>query len=143
MKSFLLTGLLIVILLATLGCQQNAASTDNSNIKADMKSYVEPEPSDWVKYTKPIREYMYYRTQAVLNNDINLLWDQYPDLKDNVDPKLGVNIENNQVESLNKSFELLDANYDIESNDRIKVKTINENEVVVLVHGSIIYLRND
>lgn len=38
---------------------------------------------------------------------------------------------------------MLDANYNIESNDRIKVKKINDNEVVVLIHGSIIYLRND
>ena len=38
---------------------------------------------------------------------------------------------------------MLDANYDIESYERIKVKTINENEAIVLVHGSIVYLRND
>jgi hypothetical protein len=86
---------------------------------------------------------MYYKTQAVVNKDINLLWDKYPDLKENIDRKQGVNVETFEVESLNESFDLLDANYNIESYERIKVKTINDNEVIVLVHGSITYLRND
>ena len=144
MKNFLISrSIVVVVLLSLIGCQQNTTLTENLNTNADLEGFVEPEPSDWVKYVKPAREYMYFRTQAVVNKDINILWDKYPDLKDNVDRKQGVNIEKNEVDSLNQSFDLLDANYNIESNERIKVKTINDNEVVVLVHGSIIYLRND
>ena len=144
MKNFLISrSIVVVVLLSLIGCQQNTILTENLNTNADLEGFVEPEPSDWVKYVKPAREYMYFRTQAVVNKDINILWDKYPDLKDNVDRKQGVNIEKNEVDSLNQSFDLLDANYNNESNERIKVKTINDNEVVVLVHGSIIYLRND
>ena len=92
---------------------------------------------------KPVREYMYYRTQAVLNNDIGILWGKYPDLKNNINREQGINVEKYDVESLNRDFDLIDANYNIESYERIKVKTINENEAIVLVHGSIVFLRND
>ncbi|WP_075618603.1 hypothetical protein [Paenisporosarcina indica] len=143
MKNFLIGSLMIVILLSLLGCQQNKTQTENNSVQEGMKGFVEPEPSDWVKYIKPITEYMYYRTQAVVNNDINILWDQYQALKDNIDLKQGINVEKYEVESLNESFELIDANFNIESNGRIKVKTINDNEVIVLIHSGIAYLRND
>jgi hypothetical protein len=143
MKNFLIGNLIVILLLSLLGCQQNKALLDDTNPNKDIENFIEPEPAEWVKYTKPVREYMYHRTQAVINNDINILWDRYPELKENIDPKKGINVEKNEVESLNQGFELLDANYNIESYERIKVSTINDNEVVVLVHGSIYFLRND
>ena len=111
--------------------------------KRVLKGFVEPEPSDWVKYTKPVREYMYHRTQAVINNDINIIWEKYPELKESIDREKGINVEKNEVESLNQGFDLLDANYNIESYEGIKIKPINDNEVIVLVHGSIVYSRTD
>jgi hypothetical protein len=140
MKKLILGFIMIVILSTLLGCEQNTNQTNNSNEVID---FIEPESSDWVNFMKPVREYMYYRTQAVLNNDIDTLWKKYPDLENNIDSKQGVNAEKYEVESLNKDFDFLDANYNIESYERIKVKTINENEAIVLVHGSIVYLRND
>ena len=137
MKKWFL-GCVIVAVLS--GCHQATIQTDNS--KND-NGFVEPESSDWVSFNKPIMEYMYYRTQAVLKNDIEILWRKYPELKNNIDIQQGINVENEEVKSLNRAFDLLDANYQIESYDRIKVKAINENEVIVLVHGSIVYLRDD
>ncbi|OCA84036.1 hypothetical protein A8F94_14985 [Bacillus sp. FJAT-27225] len=129
--------------MSLLGCQQNVALSDYLNSKKDKEVFIEPEPSDWVKYSKPVREYMYHRTQAVINNDINILWERYPKLKENIDLEKGINAEKNEVKTLKEGFDLLDANYDIESYERIKVNAINDNEVIVLVHGSIVYLRND
>ena len=140
MKKLILGFIMIVILSTLLGCEKNTNQTDNSNEVID---FIEPDSSDWVNFMKPVREYMYYRTQAVLNNDIETLWKKYPDLKNNIDRKQGVNAEKYEVESLNREFYFLGANYNIESYERIKVKTINENEAIVLVHGSIVYLRND
>ncbi|MDN4492500.1 hypothetical protein [Ureibacillus aquaedulcis] len=139
MRYLVLGSLLASILLSLLGCQQ----TTNHNSEGEMEDFVEPESSDRVKYTNPLREYMYYRTQAVINNDINILWDKYPDLKDNIDLELGVNAENEELKTLNADFDMLDANYNIEGFGRIKVKTINDNEVIVLLHGGIGYLRSD
>lgn len=143
MKTFHFWSLIVVLLLSLLGCQQNSALSDDLNSKNDIEGFVEPEPSDWVKYTKPVREYMYHRTQAVINNDINIIWERYPELKENIDSEKGVNVEKNEVESFNQGFDLVDANYNIESYERIKVNAINDNEVTVLVHGSIVYLRDD
>lgn len=143
MKTFHFWSLIVVLLLSLLGCQQKSVLSDDLNSKKDLEGFVEPEASDWVKYTNPVREYMYYRTQAVINNDINILWERYPELKENIDSEKGVNVEKNEVESLNQGFELVDANYNIESYERIKVNAINDNEVTVLVHGSIVYLRDD
>lgn len=103
---------------------------------------IDIEPSDWVKYMKPIREYMYYRTQAVLHQDINRLWERYPMLQTNIDRDKGINVEQFELESLTGT-DYLDANFDIESNDRIKIQTISEHEVMVLVHGKVTYMAAD
>lgn len=139
----LLRSILIVLFVSLIGCQQNTTSTENLTNELEIEGFVEPEPSDWVKYITPVREYMYYRTQAVVNKDIHILWDHYPDLKENIDHKQGVNIEKYEVESLNQNVNLLDANYNIEDYERIKVKSINDNNVEVLIHASMIYLRDD
>ncbi|MFC0189482.1 hypothetical protein ACFFJY_14355 [Fictibacillus aquaticus] len=140
MKKILFTSLLAVSFLSLSGYQLYEKRAKASE---DMKGFIEPEPSGWVDYSKSLNEYMYYRTQAVVKNDIHILWDQYPALKDNIDLRQGVNGEKMEVDSLNEGLDLIDANYDIESYERIKVKTINENEVIALVHGSIIYTIND
>ncbi|MFE8699733.1 hypothetical protein ACFYKX_03745 [Cytobacillus sp. FJAT-54145] len=143
MKYFYFGTLIAVLLLSLIGCQQNVAQSNNQSSNGAVEGFVEPEPSDWVEYTKPVREYMYYRTQAVLENNAHILWDQYPLLKENIDREKGLNVEKFEIESLNSGFELLDANFNIEGYERIKVKTINNSEAIVLVHGSIVYLRND
>ncbi|WP_349408538.1 hypothetical protein [Pseudalkalibacillus sp. SCS-8] len=125
--------------MSLLGCQENSPISDEK----DVEGFFEPEPSDWVNYAKIVKEYMYHRTQAVINDDINILFEKYPNLKENIDPEKGINVEKNEVESLNQGFDFVDANYNIESYERIKVKEINDNEVIVLVHGSIVYLRDD
>ena len=136
MKKWFLACVIVVLSVSISGCQQTVKSAKDNG-------FVEPEPSDWVKYNTLIMEYMYHRTQAVLKNDNEILWGKYPELRNNIDVQQGINVESEEVESFNQNFVLLDANYQIESYDRIKVKIINENEVIVLVHGSIFYLRND
>lgn len=139
-----LSGIIIAAILFSLfGCQPNTVETVSQNKKEDAEGFIEPEPSDWVKYNKMVLKYMYYRTQAVINDDINLLWNQYPDLKSGYDLQKGVNVEKDEVESVNKSFKLIDANYSIQGNDMMKVKVINDEEVIVLVHGGIGYLHKD
>lgn len=143
MKKFRLGIFIILLSFFLLGCQQKIAITDDLDTKNNVEGFVEPEPSDWVQYIKPVREYMYLRTQALLKNDINILWERYPALKEHINLAEGINVEQNELESLNKGHRLVDANYDIENYERIKVKTLNENEVIILVHGSILYLADD
>ncbi|MFX3633849.1 MAG: hypothetical protein ACE3L7_26200 [Candidatus Pristimantibacillus sp.] len=143
MKNYLYGSIVIVILLSLLGCQHDTTQTDHIDTNKDLNGFVELKPSDWVKYIKPIREYMYYRTQATVNKDIDQLWNKYPDLQENINQLQGINIEKFEVEFFKNSFDLLDANYDIEKYGKIKVKFVNDTEVIVLVHGSIEYIRDD
>ena len=136
-------GLTLILLLTLVGCQQYSAISEDIEPTKDIEGFEEPEQSAWVEFIKPVREYMHHRTRAVLNNDISILWERYPELKENIDFEKGINVEEYEVESLNQGFDLVDANYNIESYERIKVKAINDNEVTVLVHGSIVYLRDD
>ncbi|MBY0121993.1 hypothetical protein [Bacillus sp. S/N-304-OC-R1] len=130
-----------IVLLILTGCQQE--SSVKSNQLGDHAGFAEPEPSDWMSYSKIVTEYMYYRTQAVIKNNINILWDQYPELRKGSDPTQGINAEKYEVETLNNGFDFIDANFVIESYERMKVKNINDHESIVLVHGSMSFLRKD
>lgn len=141
----LMLGLVAAAILAlpvSLGTRALADKV-NGSVKADQEDFTELKPADWVKYSALIREYMYSRTQAVLNSDVQLLWDKYPDLSKNIDRGQGINAEKFEVETYNKNFSLLDANIDIESYEPIKMKIISSKEVVILVHGSITYLNKN
>lgn len=65
MKRFFLVIGFIIPLSLLAGCQQTT-QTENLNAEEDMKDFIEPDSSEWVKYSKIVREYMYYRTQAVV-----------------------------------------------------------------------------
>jgi hypothetical protein len=110
---------------------------------SNMKDYIEPTPSEWVEYMKPLNKYMYYRTQSIIRNDIEILWNVFPQLKNNRNKELGINNEIFEMESRSKNDSMIDANFNIESYERIKIKKISDTEVIALIHGSISYLGND
>ncbi|RXT03879.1 hypothetical protein [Ammoniphilus sp. CFH 90114] len=143
MKKWLVFMILTFTIMGCDSIQETQTQENPSQVKSDTEEFSEPEPSEWVQYMKPVREYFYYRTHAAVKGDIQILWNRYPDLKNNVDPKTGVNNEEFEVISLRESFTLIDANFDPESYERIKVKMVNDKEVIVLVHGHIGYLRDD
>ena len=73
-------GILILLSLMLLsGCE---SGIEEVKAKQDPDGFFEPEAGEWVEYIKPLREYMYLRTKAVLQDDIDLLWDRFPDLKE-------------------------------------------------------------
>lgn len=130
----------IAAVMLFIGFQQKLSTPGKLQTKTTVEGFVELEPSEWEKYAKPVREYMYYRTQAVINDDINILWDKYPKLKGNIQLSDGVNVEKYILDTLNKELRFIDASYDIEYYNPLQVKKVNENEVNVLVHGMIVYL---
>lgn len=130
----------LFLILFVLGCQREMTENERPGNKT---GFTEPEPSDWVTYSQVATEYMYYRTQAVIKNNINILWDQYPELRENTDRGFGINVEKYEVESLNEGFDFIDANFSIESYERLKIKTINDQESIILVHGSMSFLRKE
>lgn len=141
-----LTLILIILCLFMIGCSSSKANTVNQNqvlMKTDHEGFYEPDPSEWNEYIKPVRKYLHYRTQSVLKKDIQVLWGKYPLLQNNSDQKSGINDELNDIETLNNSSNLIDANFSEESRSRINVNKINDNDSIVLVHGDIVYLSDD
>lgn len=122
------------------GCQDPISLPKDLKSNLGNEEFVELEASEYTTYLKPIREYMYTRTQAVLNHDVNILWEKYPELKNNIDKDKGINIEKDEIDLMKN---VIDANYSIESYEPIKLKKINEQEVIILVHGSISYVKKD
>ncbi len=120
-------------------------STDLLEIfKADgTEKMTESELEGWVTFISAIRSYFHYRTQAVIGNDIEILWTRYPLLAQNTDFQLGINVEQREVDTLNNGVTVIDANVDIENYDHIKTQVLNEKEAVIQVHGSLVYLKED
>jgi hypothetical protein len=141
MERLIVKIIILIISFSLVGCNvgiENQMEEGQGN--EVMRGFVEPKSHEI--YIKPVRQYLHYRTQAVLKGDIKILWRQFPSLQTNSNRNTGINSEKYEVESLN-DFTLVDANFSEEGYERIKVKTINKNEVIVLVHGGIGYLRDD
>lgn len=140
MKKYILAFSVITLIFILTGCVKTTIVEQTSEKSSiNVKGFSETTLDEWTSFTPLVQEYFYYRTQAVLQNDIHILWNKYPELKKNVDEERGINTEKYDV-ALNENKTLLDANFDIEDYEKIKLKKINKNQVVVLVHGSLTYL---
>lgn len=128
---------------ATTATATQVRLTGETNGQIALAAYSEPEPEEWHEFIKPVRQYFYYRTQAVLHDDMNLLWNVYPLLRTGGDPAKGINNEQAESETLNNLSKHIDANYMEEEHERIKVYRISDNEASVLVHGIVTYTRDD
>lgn len=141
MRKALCVLLAVLFLLIPLGCR-SADGNEMRRVEAADGGFVEAE-SDWAQFIKPVTAYLHYRTQAVLNNDIQVLWAQYPHLKEQTDREKGINAEKFEVASLNQNTEWVDANFDPERYGRIRVNKTGEDEAIVRMHGMILYVNRD
>ena len=107
------------------------------------EGFMEPEPSEWVVYNEILNEYFHYRTQAVIKNDIDVLYARYPSLSENISVEEGINIEENELKNYNAGLTLIDANFSTEQYERLKVKEMGDDEAVLLVHGSNLYVTQE
>lgn len=140
MKKLLVT-LFSACLIFAAGCSAAKMQSKNrtDTLKID-EGFIEPEPSEWTVYHEVLTEYFHYRTQSVIKRDIDVLHDRYPSLSENISIEEGINIEENELNSYNEGIIVIDANYSIEQYDRLKVREISSDEVVLLVHGSNLYV---
>lgn len=143
MRKILIAGLCVSILFV-MGCSSlvRMSPTEPGARDGDL-NFVEPEPSEWVIYQAILNEYFYHRTQAVIENDMDILHERYPSLSENISIEEGINIEGTEVKSYNEGLTLIDTNYNFEHYDRLKVNRVSENEAVLLVHGLNLYMTAD
>lgn len=106
-------------------------------LSAFKDGYAEPDPSTWVILMSPVREYLYYRKQAVINQNVSKLWERYPDLKQ-ANPQSGINAEASVVANY-RTFKLVDGNIQAEHYERLKAK-VSGDRAEVIIHGMETYL---
>lgn len=121
----------LIIFLSSCSPVQFHTETPNS------AGFSEPNPETFVAIMPTVREYFYYRKQAVTANDIELFWAQYPELQNNVNIEQGINSEELTAKSY-QSLNPFDGNISPEHYERIKVK-VTDGQAEVLVHGMELY----
>ncbi len=106
------------------------------------QGFAEPDPETWVMLMKPVREYLYYRKQAVISGDPQILWDRYPAMAFGRDPAHGIDNEAFMIGNF-QALKPFDGNIAPEAYDRIRVVLGEDGTAQVLVHGMELYLYVD
>ncbi|NMO97050.1 hypothetical protein [Paenibacillus lemnae] len=109
---------------------------------SDPPTFTEPSSAEWVEYSRAVREYFYYRSQAVLHDDMELLMNRYPDLREGEIADRGINMYKNLTHHPS-SDQLIHVNFDIEDRNRIGVHHAENGEIILQVHGMIEYVHKD
>ena len=99
--------------------------------------FVIPEPELWVQVAPRIREYFYFRKQAIVHGDIARLWERYPALRSPFLPDQGINSERVEVEHTQP---YLDGNITFDHDFRVCLRATT---MQVYVHGWEEYLLPD
>ena len=101
--------------------------------------FTDPNPETWVMLMPEVREYLYYRKKAVIAGNVEVLWTQYPELKDGADfSTKGINAEEFFINNM-QVLKPFDGNIFPEYYERMKVNVLGET-AEVLVHGLELYL---
>lgn len=131
MKKYRVVLLLLLFLLTTCGTAKNDQFSE----------FVQPDPETYVKLMPLIREYFFYRKQAVLNGEMDRFYDRYPALQERINIDQGINLEANEVHHM-QSLAPFDGNILPEYYEKIRVRE-TEGEIQILVHGMALYLWKD
>jgi hypothetical protein len=109
--------------------------------EAEFPEFTEPDPETYVNLMQTLREYFYYRKQAVITGELDPFYERYPALDDGENVEDGINTEAWQVHSM-QSLAPFDGNIFPEYYEKIRVREM-EGEMQVLVHGMSLYLWKD
>lgn len=134
------TKTFVMVLLAAILLASCVSSNSNiQTVKPDNSTeFIEPDPDTFVALMPELREYFYYRKQAVTTGNIEELWEQFPELRNGPDYSQGINSEEFLVTNY-QGLKPFDGNIFPEFYERFKVKLTKDN-AEVLVHGMELYL---
>jgi hypothetical protein len=106
-----------------------------------LSDFSDPDPEIYVSLMPAIREYFYYRKQAVISGNSEELLQHYPGLSQNIDIQAGINAEEFHVKNY-QGLQPFDGNILPEYYERIIIKETPEG-FEVLLHGMELYLWRD
>jgi hypothetical protein len=112
-------------------------SAPSFTASSSASDFIEPDPETFVAFMPTVLEYFYYRKQAIITNNIETFWIQYPELKNDVNIEQGINSEKCTVTNY-QGLKPFDGNISPEHYERFKVKLTN-GQAEVLVHGMELY----
>ena len=142
MKKNSIFTVLLVPIVFLVSCSSTNIPTPTSIPRVAASSstsdFLEPDPETFVAFLPTVLEYFYYRKQAIITNNIEALWTQYPELKNNVNIEQGINSEEFAVMNY-QGLKPFDGNISPEHYERFKVKLTN-GQAEVLVHGMELYI---
>jgi hypothetical protein len=104
-------------------------------------SFIDPNPETWVMLMPAVREYLYYRKKAVIAGNVEVLWEQYPELKVGSDFSQGINAEEFFINNM-QGLRPFDGDIFPEYYEQMKVNVLGES-AEVLIHGMELYLYID
>lgn len=103
--------------------------------------YIEPDPETYAAIMPVIREYFYYRKQAIISGSTEQLFSRYPELKRDIELSKGINAEEFHIKNY-RQLQPVDGNIFPEYYEKIKLK-IDHDKAEVLLHGMELYLFSD
>ena len=115
----------------------SAISNNPTSAPASTSSFTEPDPETFVALMPALREYFYYRKQAVITSNIEELWTHFPELKNEIGIEQGINSEEFIVTNY-QGLKPFDGNIFPEYYERFRIKSTN-GQVEVFVHGMELY----
>lgn len=101
----------------------------------------EVTPAQFAEFSPVVNRYFYLRKQAVIKQDVEVLFREYPELRQGADPVAGINGESQTVAQY-RTLEVIDGNVEPEHYARFQVREVGD-KAVVLVHGLEMYLRKN
>ena len=110
-------------------------------IPLDISDFSELDPETYVTLMPAIREYFYYRKQAVISGSTEELWQHYPELSQNIEVEAGINAEKFHIQNY-QGLQPFDGNIFPEYYERLKINKTPEG-YEVLLHGMELYLWRD
>jgi len=102
--------------------------------------FVRPDLTTFTKIAEPVREYFYYRKQAVITGNVRVIWAHYPDIQKSADftGTTGVGHEAIMVNSY-RPLRPFDGDIASEQYAPLRAK-VEQGKIIVLLHGSELYM---
>jgi len=129
-----------LMLATTTGCsRQSSVPTAEPPLPlAAPKGMTQVTPDQSATFMPLVNRYFYVRKQAVLAGDPEVIWREFPPLREGYNRQAGINAEADVINGY-RSIAAVDGNVDPESYARLKT-VVDGDQAVLLVNGTEMYL---
>jgi hypothetical protein len=135
-RSWLTTGGFCLILMVS-GCAAKSAVKQEPPLPPGAPNGMEQATAQ--QFKPIVNRYFGYRKKAVVAGDVEILWQEYPALKQGMDKRAAINAESDVVAQY-RGLEVIDGSIEPEHYARLMAR-VDGDKAVVLVNGMEYFLR--